>query len=135
RAFARAPGAQRPATTRRVAGGRAGAEIAAIEAALPHQPLRVAMVLAGDHDLAGWWGDGRPAGWQDAIEAAREVLQVTRAPFQIEADQHPPWHPGRCAAIYVTGDGGAPVLAGHAGELHPRVLQAFKLPARVSAVQ
>jgi phenylalanyl-tRNA synthetase beta chain len=134
--FRPGPGQQRrTAPILRVDRGPAVAEIADIEAALPHQPLRVAMVLAGDHDLAGWWGDGRPAGWQDAIEAAREVLQVTRAPFQIKADQHPPWHPGRCAAIYVTGDGGAPVLAGHAGELHPRVLQAFKLPARVSAAE
>jgi phenylalanyl-tRNA synthetase beta chain len=129
------PARQRTAPILRVDRGPAVAEIAEIEAALPHQPLRVAMVLAGDHDPAGWWGDGRPASWQDAIEAAREVLRMTRASFQIEADQHPPWHPGRCAAIYVTGDSGAQVLAGHAGELHPRVLQAFKLPARVSAAE
>jgi phenylalanyl-tRNA synthetase beta chain len=129
------PDRQRTAPILRVDRGPAVAEIAEIEAALPHQPLRVAVVLAGDHDLAGWWGGGRPSGWQDAIEAAREVLRVTRASFQIEADQHPPWHPGRCAAIYVTGEDGARVLAGHAGELHPRVLQAFKLPARVSAAE
>jgi phenylalanyl-tRNA synthetase beta chain len=60
---------------------------------------------------------------------------VTRATFAIEADQHAPWHPGRCAAIYVTGEDGGQVLAGHAGELHPRVLQAFKLPERVCAAE
>ena len=133
--FRPGPSLQLVAPILRVDRGPAVAEIAEIEAALPHQPLRVAVVLAGDHDPAGWWGDGRPSGWQDAIEAAREVLRVTRASFQIEADQHPPWHPGRCAAIYVTGEDGTPVLAGHAGELHPRVLQAFKLPARVSAAE
>jgi phenylalanyl-tRNA synthetase beta chain len=92
-------------------------------------------VLTGDYDTAGWWGPGRPAGWQDAIEAARTVLRVSRASFGIEADQHAPWHPGRCAALYVTGDDGGQVLAGHAGELHPRVLQAFKLPGRVCAAE
>src|SRR5215472_14166889 len=131
--FRPGPGQQRTAPILRVDRGPAVAEIAEIEAALPHQPLRVAVVLAGDYDAAGWWGAGRPAGWQDAIEAARTVLRVSRAPFQIEAGQHAPWHPGRCAALYVTGDEGDQVLAGHAGELHPRVLQAFKLPERVCA--
>jgi phenylalanyl-tRNA synthetase beta chain len=133
--FRPGPGGQRVAPILRVDRGPAVAEIAEIEAALPHQPLRVAVVLAGDHDPAGWWGPGRPAGWQDAIEAAREVLRVSRAPFWIEADQHAPWHPGRCAAVYVTDGDGGQVLAGHAGELHPRVLQAFKLPGRVCAAE
>jgi phenylalanyl-tRNA synthetase beta chain len=133
--FRPGPGPQRAAPILRVDRGPAVAEIAEIEAALPHQPLRVAVVLAGDFDPAGWWGEGRTATWPDAIEAARDVLRVCRASFQIEADQHAPWHPGRCAAIYVTGDDGGPVLAGHAGELHPRVVQAFKLPARVCAAE
>jgi phenylalanyl-tRNA synthetase beta chain len=129
------PDRQGTAPILRVDRGPAVAEIAQIEAALPHQPLRVAVVLAGDYAPDGWWGAGRPAGWQDAIEAARTVLRVTRVTFGIEADQHAPWHPGRCAAIYVTGEDGGQVLAGHAGELHPRVLQAFKLPERVCAAE
>ena len=133
--FRAAPGGQRTAPILRVDRGPAVAEITELEAALPHQPLRVAMVLAGDHDPYGWWGPGRPAGWQDAVEAAREVLRVSRAPFRVEADLHAPWHPGRCAAVYVTGDDGGEVLAGHAGELHPRVLEAFKLPGRVCAAE
>ena len=133
--FRPGPSQQLVAPILRVDRGPAVAEIAEIEAALPHQPLRVAVVLAGDFDAAGWWGEGRAASWPDAIEAARDVLRVCRASYQIEADQHAPWHPGRCAAIYVTGDDGSPVLAGHAGELHPRVLQAFKLPARVCAAE
>jgi phenylalanyl-tRNA synthetase beta chain len=133
--FRPGPGGQRIAPILRVDRGPAVAEIADLDAALPHQPLRVAVVLAGDYDAAGWWGAGRLAGWQDAIEAAREVLRVAKVPFRIEAGQHAPWHPGRCATVYVTGDDGALVLAGHAGELHPRVLQAFKLPARVCAAE
>ena len=131
------PGAdgRRTAPILRVDRGPAVAEIAEIEAALPHQPLRVGVVLAGDRATAGWWGAGRPAGWQDAIEAARGVLRLARAAFRIEADQHAPWHPGRCAAVFVTGDDGAEVLAGHAGELHPRVIEAFRLPDRVCAME
>jgi phenylalanyl-tRNA synthetase beta chain len=110
-------------------------EVASLEAGLPDQPLRVAVVLAGDRDLAGWWGQGRPAGWQDAIEAAREVLRVSRVPYRVVTDQHAPWHPGRCAAVFVTGEQGHEWLAGHAGELHPRVVQAFRLPARTCAME
>jgi phenylalanyl-tRNA synthetase beta chain len=119
----------------RVDRGPAVSEVASLEAGLPDQPLRVAVVLAGDRDLAGWWGEGRPAGWQDAIEAAREVLGVSRVPYRVVADQHAPWHPGRCAAVFVTGEQGHEWLAGHAGELHPRVLQAFRLPARTCAME
>jgi phenylalanyl-tRNA synthetase beta chain len=42
-----------------------------------------------------------------------------------------PWHPGRCAEILLA-DG---TVAGHAGELHPKVCQAFGLPVRTSAVE
>jgi len=111
------------------------AEVADLEAALPDQPLRVAAVLAGDREPAGWWGAGTPAGWQDAIEAARVVLRTSRVPFEIRADQHEPWHPGRCAAIFVQAENGHQWLAGHAGELHPRVIAALGLPARTAAME
>jgi phenylalanyl-tRNA synthetase beta chain len=62
------------------------------------------------------------------------VLRVTQVPFRVVADQHAPWHPGRCAALYLTLDG-RDELAGHAGELHPRVLQAFRLPDRTCAME
>src|SRR6266480_2651150 len=115
--------------------GPTAAELASLEAGLPAQPLRLGVVLAGDRELAGWWGRGRPAGWQDAIEAVREVLRLTRVPFRVTADQHAPWHPGRCAAIFINDDQGTERLAGHAGELHPRVVEAFRLPARTCAAE
>ncbi len=115
--------------------GPTAAEVASLEAGLPAQPLRLGVVLAGDRELAGWWGGGRPAGWQDAIEAVREVLRLTRVPFRVTADQHAPWHPGRCAAIFITDEQGTERLAGHAGELHPRVVEAFRLPARTCAAE
>jgi phenylalanyl-tRNA synthetase beta chain len=115
--------------------GPAAGELATLAAALPDQPVRVAAVLTGNREQAGWWGPGRPAGWQDAIEAARTVARANRAPVEVRADQHAPWHPGRCAAVYVRDISGAERLAGHAGELHPRVVEAFGLPSRTSAVE
>jgi phenylalanyl-tRNA synthetase beta chain len=115
--------------------GPTAAELASLEAGLPAQPVRLGVVLAGEREPAGWWGGGRPAGWQDAIEAVREVLRLTRVPFRVTADQHAPWHPGRCAAIFITDEQGAERLAGHAGELHPRVVEAFRLPSRACAAE
>ena len=129
------PGAPGVAPILPVDRGPTAAEVASLAAGLPDQPLRVAVVLAGDRDRAGWWGSGQPAGWQDAIEACRTVLAVGRVPFRLAADQHPPWHPGRCAAVFVTGGDGQERLAGHAGELHPRVVQAFRLPSRTCAAE
>jgi phenylalanyl-tRNA synthetase beta chain len=106
-----------------------------MEAALPAQPLHIGAVLAGSREAAGWWGAGREAGWQDAVEAAREVLRVSRVAFRVAAGRHAPWHPGRCAAIHLTGADGTELLAGHAGELHPRVVQAFRLPDRTCAME
>jgi phenylalanyl-tRNA synthetase beta chain len=128
-------GGQRVAPIPRVDRGPTVAEVTEMESALPAQPLQVGVVLAGNRENSGWWGAGRPAGWQDAVEAAREVLRVGRVGYRIEQDQYPPWHPGRCAAVYVTGPEGEEKLAGHAGELHPRVIQAFRLPDRTCAAE
>ncbi|MEU2657983.1 phenylalanine--tRNA ligase subunit beta [Streptomyces sp. NPDC007325] len=109
-------------------------EIAGVNAALPAQPRRAAVVLAGAREQSGWWGKGRPADWADAIEAARIVAAESGAELLIDADQHAPWHPGRCAAFHVVIDG-VKTLAGHGGELHPRVVKALGLPARSCAME
>ncbi len=124
------------------------AELATLQAALPDQPLHLAVVLAGDRELSGWWGAGRTACFEDAIEAAREVIGVSRVPLRVRGEQQEPWHPGRCAALFVAAgesrEGGAEsdgeagrgwMLAGYAGELHPRVVQAFGLPPRTCAAE
>ena len=59
------------------------AELAAVEALLPEQPLHVAAVLAGALEPAGTWGRGRSAGWQDAVAAARTAAEPSA------------WHSGR----------------------------------------
>ncbi|MFB7541169.1 phenylalanine--tRNA ligase subunit beta [Streptomyces zaomyceticus] len=110
------------------------AEIAEVNAVLPAQPRRAAVVLAGAREQAGWWGKGYPSDWADAIEAGRTVAAEAGVELIISADQHAPWHPGRCAAFHVEVDG-EKVLVGHAGELHPRVVKAFGLPARACAME
>ncbi|MEZ0077335.1 phenylalanine--tRNA ligase subunit beta [Planotetraspora sp. GP83] len=105
-------------------------ELAEIETALPRQPVRVAVVLVGEFERSGWWGAGRQASWADAIEAARTVAREAGLELGIQADQHEPWHPGRCAALYV-----GETLLGHAGELHPRVVEAYGLPPRTAAME
>jgi phenylalanyl-tRNA synthetase beta chain len=135
------PGAPATAPILAVDRGPTVAELARLEAALPDQPLRIAAVLAGARTLDGWWGPGRPATWVDAIEAARAVGRLCRVPLDVRADKHAPWHPGRCAAIYVQvgpddADGQQREwLAGHAGELHPRVVKEFGLPDRTCAME
>ncbi|WP_221351486.1 phenylalanine--tRNA ligase subunit beta [Streptomyces beigongshangae] len=109
-------------------------ELAGIDAALPHQPRRAAVVLAGAREQTGWWGKGRPADWADAVEAARTVAREAGVELTVRGDRHAPWHPGRCAALYVTVDG-AETLVGHAGELHPRVVKALHLPERSCAME
>jgi phenylalanyl-tRNA synthetase beta chain len=110
------------------------AELAATEAALPHQPRRVAVVLTGARHRAGWWGAGRPADWADALEAARVCARAAGVELAVRNDVHAPWHPGRCAHLSVPGPDG-PVLVGHAGELHPRTLTTLGLPARTVAAE
>ncbi|KAA6222912.1 phenylalanine--tRNA ligase subunit beta [Streptomyces albofaciens JCM 4342] len=109
-------------------------EIAALDAALPEQPRRAAVVLTGAREQAGWWGKGRPAGWADAIEAGRIVAREAGVELIVRQDQHAPWHPGRCAALLAVIDG-EEVLVGNAGELHPRVIKALGLPERTCAME
>jgi phenylalanyl-tRNA synthetase beta chain len=134
------PGAPAVAPILAVDRGPTVEELATLEAGLPDQPLRVAVVLAGDRELSGWWGPGRPSSWADAVEAARQIGRTCHVSLDVRSDKHAPWHPGRCAAVHVRAgeaENGQrrQWLAGHAGELHPRVIQTFGLPPRTCALE
>jgi len=105
-------------------------QLAALDAALPDQPAHVAVVLSGLREPAGWWGEGRPSTWADAVEAARTVASSCGVELEVAQGQHEPWHPGRCAQLKVDGR-----VVGHAGELHPKVLTELGLPPRTSAME
>jgi phenylalanyl-tRNA synthetase beta chain len=105
-------------------------EVRGLLAAVPAQPHRVAIVAAGNWVPDGWWGAARPVSWADAVQAGRVVAAAARVDLDVRHDDHAPWHPGRCAALYV-----GETLVGHAGELHPRVVQAYGLPDRTVAME
>jgi phenylalanyl-tRNA synthetase beta chain len=105
-------------------------ELAALEAAVPPQPVHVAAVLAGQRLRSGWWGPGEQANWADAIQAARTVAAASGVQLRAEAAELMPWHPGRSAQLRV---GDWPV--GYAGELHPKVVEALGLPKRTVAME
>ena len=106
------------------------AELAELEAAVPHQPGFLAVALSGQREVSGWWGPGRDATWTDSIAAVREVARTLGLNLDVEAATRAPWHPGRCARILLDGE-----EIGHAGELHPAVCKAYGVPARTAVAE
>lgn len=105
-------------------------EFAALDAALPAQPLHLALVATGDAVSGGWWGEARAVSWADAVDAVRAVADALGLEVAASAVELAPWHPGRCAELSVAGE-----VIGHAGEVHPTVCQAFGLPKRTVAAE
>jgi phenylalanyl-tRNA synthetase beta chain len=106
------------------------AEIQSLDDALPDQPLHLGAVLTGARTPTGWWGKGQPVSWSDAVQVGRTVANAVGVEPVLRNVELAPWHPGRCAEFSVDGK-----VVGHAGELHPKVCQAFGLPARSGAVE
>ncbi|MCK2201553.1 phenylalanine--tRNA ligase subunit beta [Corynebacterium callunae] len=97
---------------------------------LPAQPLYVATVGTGHIEFEGPWGKGREYTFADAIESARVVARAAGVDVELANAEYLPWHPGRCAALLVDGQ-----VVGHAGELHPQVVEKLGLPARTCAME
>ena len=106
------------------------AEWEALEAAVPEQPLHLALAVGGERDRSGWWGEGRAATWADAVETARVVARSLGLELTVRNAARAPWHPGRCAELLVDG-----ASVGHAGELHPRVCRDLGVPARTAVAE
>ena len=106
-------------------------DLAAIDAALPTQPHRVAGIMAGHRVPAGWNAKAEPVEWADAMAAALDVAHLAGVELEVTNEPHMPWHPGRCAT-YRLADG---TFVGHAGELHPKVLETLGLPKRTVAFE
>ncbi len=105
-------------------------EIALLDASLPRQPQHVAAVLTGLREPRGPWGEGRRAEAADAFEAVRTITAASGVEVLLRAAQYLPWHPGRCAEVLV-GD----IVIGHAGQLHPAVIERSGLPNGTCAVE
>jgi phenylalanyl-tRNA synthetase beta chain len=105
-------------------------EIAVLDASLPRQPEHVAVVLTGLREPRGPWGEGRRADAADAFEAVRIIAAASGIEVSLRAAQHLPWHPGRCAEVLV-----GEIVVGHAGQLHPAVIERSGLPKGTCAVE
>jgi phenylalanyl-tRNA synthetase beta chain len=105
-------------------------EIARLDASLPRQPQHVAAVLTGLREPRGPWGEGRRVEAADAFEAVRIIARASGIEVTLRAAQHLPWHPGRCAEVLV-----GETVVGHAGQLHPAVIERSALPKGTCAVE
>jgi phenylalanyl-tRNA synthetase beta chain len=105
-------------------------EVAELDASLPRQPRHVAAVLTGLREPRGPWGEGRRAEPADAFEAVRIIARASGIAVVLRAAQYLPWHPGRCAEVLI-GD----TTVGHAGQLHPAVIERSGLPKGACAVE
>jgi phenylalanyl-tRNA synthetase beta chain len=105
-------------------------EIAMLDASLPNQPEHVGVVLAGLREPAGPWGPGRPVHATDAFEAVRIIGRAANVELTLRPAHYLPWHPGRCAEVLV-----GQTVVGHAGQLHPAVIERSGLPKGTCAVE
>ncbi len=105
-------------------------QIAELIESLPAQPVHVAAVLTGRREPRGPWGAGRAVEAADAFALADAVADAAGVRIERRAAAYLPFHPGRCAELVVDGR-----VVGHAGELHPAVLERASLPPRTCALE
>jgi len=87
------------------------------------QPQRVAALAFGPADDEQW-GVPRPPRDVDFFDLKGDLERLLPAhAVRFAAEEHPAFHPGRCARIFVDG-----MTAGWIGELHPRLQQKYELP-------
>ena len=96
---------------------------------LPDEPRRLAIVLCGRRGVEHWSETGTTPAFMDffdlkgVVQALAEGLHLPLVSYHRETI--PALHPGRSAALIVAG-----AVAGHFGELHPRLAEAMGLSGR-----
>lgn len=101
--------------------------ISRIFESVPDQIEMVAGLLVGKREVEDWQGKSQSFEWSDAISFAQEILDLCHLEYEVKRSDLAPWHPGRCAELIVDG-----TVVAHAGEVHPRILAQYNLPARSS---
>ena len=101
------------------------------EGELPDEPLTLGVLLAGQAPAGRFDDPRRPFDFADAKGVAEGLVAALGVPgVGYRAEEPPPYHPGRCAAVLLED---RPV--GLLGQLHPRVAVAWELPAATFAVE
>ncbi|MGE5453525.1 MAG: phenylalanine--tRNA ligase subunit beta [Acidobacteriota bacterium] len=85
------------------------------------QPVRVSGLAYGPADAQQWGTASRPVDFFDVKGDVEALLAPRQARFVVF--EHPAFHPGRCAQVWVDD-----VAVGVVGELHPKWRQAYELP-------
>lgn len=100
-------------------------------AGIPDQPDRLGIVLIGEVGGSAIDRPGRPADVY-AMTAVWRVLarRLGLGDGRLEAVEHPSFHPGRTARVWV-----GERQVGFLGELHPAAAAAFELPGRVAVAE
>jgi phenylalanyl-tRNA synthetase beta chain len=107
-------------------GGALAGDFPGEQTAPDREPHRIACLAVGPLTTKSWRGGGEPADFfalKGVVEALAGQLGVTIA---CEPGEEPFLHPGRSAALSVSGIG-----AGWIGELHPLVSRAWDIEAAV----
>ena len=101
------------------------------EGELPDEPLTLGVLLAGQAPAGRYDDPRRPFDFADAKGVVEGLVAALGVPgVGYRAEEPPPYHPGRCAAVLLED---RPV--GLLGQLHPRVAVAWELPAATFAVE
>ena len=97
--------------------------------ALPAEPQLIAFAACGTFDPVRYDEPARAADIYDVLGAVEVIRTAMGLPaLDVEATDEQPYHPGRAARLRLGG-----VEIGVVGELHPRVVEAFDVPARTVA--
>ncbi|MDH7486924.1 MAG: phenylalanine--tRNA ligase subunit beta [Anaerolineae bacterium] len=92
---------------------------------LPAEPRRLGVVMTGPREERSWLAgqDRTLMGFYDLKGVVEALLDGLGLEGRFERDEHPTFHPGRCARVSVGDE-----VIGLMGELHPRVREGFDLP-------
>ncbi|GAB3244719.1 phenylalanine--tRNA ligase subunit beta [Arthrobacter pigmenti] len=106
-------------------------EIESLLEGIPDQPRRIATVMTGTDSPEGAGHSPRSWDWADPLDTADLVGSVLGVTILRRQGKHQAFHPGRTAELHLPSG----IVAGYAGELHPKVLAELDAPARTVALE
>ena len=96
---------------------------------LPSERLRLSLVMVGQVD-GGWHAPPRSADFFDLKGVVEELFRAFGRRLALRPGAGPGYHSGRCADLYLDGEGAEAIRVGTIGQLHPRAAERFDLSGR-----